>query len=209
MRPVKIARVHVGCGPQNIMEGWWNVDIRSFPGIDEVFDVREAWPWKDLEYVYGEHFIEHLDLSDALLFLENAGNSLAVGGIIRLSTPNLAWVIETHFHRESASAEERIRDTMVFNRAFYGWGHKFLFTRELIQAVLESMGFCDVNFPAYGESNVPDLRGLERHGGYSVDDGLPSVIISEAARCDRIVSIPDSLRKDLNDAFIKYVRSGH
>ena len=32
--PGGIARLHVGCGPKNLMADWWNVDIRSFKGID-------------------------------------------------------------------------------------------------------------------------------------------------------------------------------
>ncbi len=204
-----IDRIHIGCGPHNIMSGWWNVDVRQFPGIDEVFDVRQPWPWRGLRYVYGEHFVEHLELSEALSFLENAGTSLAPGGTIRLSTPNLAWVMLTHFRAEVVSSEQRVEDTLFMNRAFHGWGHRFLFTKELLNSILSEMGFCNVSFHAYGESNVPDLRGLERHGGYSIANGQPSVIICDASRNESTISVPDDFRRYLLDRYLRFTEGGH
>ena len=40
--PNGIKKVHVGCGPKNIFPDWWNVDIRSFQGIDTVMDVTKT-----------------------------------------------------------------------------------------------------------------------------------------------------------------------
>src|SRR5262245_24244666 len=85
-------RLHVGCGPRNLMAEWWNVDILTFPGVDEVADVTVPWPWHNLEYVFGEHFLEHLALDDAVKFLTEAAWNLRPGGRIRLSTPGLEWV---------------------------------------------------------------------------------------------------------------------
>ncbi len=83
-------KVHVGSGPHNLMEGWINVDIRPFKGLDRVLDVTREWPFAEVDYVYGEHFIEHLPLEGAIAFLANAGASLKRGGVLRLTTPNLA-----------------------------------------------------------------------------------------------------------------------
>src|SRR5580765_443447 len=93
--PGGIARLHVGCGPQNLMADWWNVDIRSFRGVDEVADLTVPWPWTELDYVYGEHFLEHLDPDQAVAFLTQARACLRPGGRIRLSTPTLDWVSAT------------------------------------------------------------------------------------------------------------------
>lgn len=60
--PGGIKKVHVGCGPHAIMEDWWNVDIRTFPRIDEALDAAQPWPYSDLCYIYAEHFLEHLAL---------------------------------------------------------------------------------------------------------------------------------------------------
>ena len=33
-------------------------------------DVTKPWPFNGLEYVYGEHFLEHLSLEGAIAFLD-------------------------------------------------------------------------------------------------------------------------------------------
>jgi predicted SAM-dependent methyltransferase len=72
-----IKRVHVGCGPHAILPDWWNVDVRKFRGIDDVIDAAEPWPYTDLDFVFAEHFIEHLTLDRGLtLLIIHAGNSL-------------------------------------------------------------------------------------------------------------------------------------
>lgn len=204
-----IKRVHVGCGPHNLLPDWWNVDVRKFPGIDAVCDVTQPWPWEDLEYVFGEHFLEHLPLDQALRFLENAGKSLRGGGTLRLSTPNLEWVLRTHFRHGQAESQQRILDTIKMNRAFHGWGHHFLYTKEMLTFVLTEMGFANVTFHSYGESANPDLCNLERHGGFQVYDGQPSVIIVEAQRDVHSIATPATLTAFLQEHFLGYVTSGH
>jgi predicted SAM-dependent methyltransferase len=180
-----IKRVQVGCGPHNIMEDWWNVDIREFAGVDAVMDATKPWPYKDLEYVYGEHFLEHLTLDGAVQFFKHAGNSLKVGGVLRLSTPNLEWVLHTHYPYGEAGPDDIVSGTLQMNRAFHGWGHQFLYSRGMLEYVLREMGFEGISFYSYSESDVPALKNVERHGKFSVDDGRPNVIIAEARKGER------------------------
>lgn len=182
-RDVKeINRVQVGCGPHNLLEDWWNVDIRGFPGIDAVMDATAPWPYLGLDYVFGEHFLEHLPLAGGLKFLEHAGNSLKPDGILRLSTPNLKYVLYNHALLGEQPPEEVVDNTLLINRGFHGWGHRFLYTREVLEHMLAGMGFRQVSFFSYGESETPALRNLERHGKYRVRGGYPSVIVAEATR---------------------------
>ena len=87
--PSGIKKVQVGCDPQNILPDWWNVDIRWFPGIDQVMDVTHPYPWSftELEYVYGEHFLEHLSLEGTVAFLDRTQKSLKTCDLIMLYTP--------------------------------------------------------------------------------------------------------------------------
>lgn len=202
-------RVHVGCGPKNIFPGWYNVDLRWFPGVDEALDVTKSWPFDGLERIYAEHFLEHLPLWDAVHFLERAGQSLVQGGKIRLSTPNLHWVWLTHFHAAGANDEVIVADTLKSNRAFHGWGHQFLWSEAMLRLVLEGQGYTELAFCGYGESLDPSLRDLERHGGYSIEGGQPSVVIVEATRGARPIATPASLAARLEDEFGRFVRSGH
>jgi len=205
-----IRRVHVGCGPHNIYEDWWNVDIRNFGGVDQVMDAAESWPWKDrLDYVYGEHFLEHLAPAGAIQFLAEAGKALRIGGKIRISTPALEWVIKTHFTFEPMSDRRRIEQTYATNRAFHGWGHRFLYSREFLVHLLTTLGYEQLAFCDYGSSEDPHLRNLERHGDFSIDFGYPSVWIVEARRGSSPISTSRQLLLDLREHFGKQVEAGH
>lgn len=205
-----IKKLQVGCGPQNIMSDWWNVDIRSFPGIDAVMDVTKPWPFDGLEYVYGEHFLEHLSLEGAIAFLNNAWKSLKPSGVIRLSTPSLEWVLSTHFNLSETNPQKRIDSTFSMNRAFHGWGHQFLYSKDFLSSLLDNLGWQKVVFCEYGKSDRSVLRGIERHGSYRVDNGYPNVWIVEGTRGDgRSESSILSYQKLLDKSYVSYVRSGH
>jgi len=202
--------VQLGCGPKHALEGWWNVDIREFPGVDQVLDATEPWPFRELEYVYAEHFLEHLSLEGACEMLNQAWTRTRPGGTIRLSTPALEWVLASHFDPEAVGEDLRIRNTFAINRAFHGWGHRFLYSRELLRSLLESVGWENVRFCEYGRSADPNLTGLERHGNLQVHEGLPSVWVVEADRAAaRSEERLREFRAHLDDAYVKYVRDGH
>lgn len=206
--PGGLNRLHVGCGPHNLMAEWWNVDIRKFPGVDQAADVTEPWPWRNLDYVYGEHFLEHLSLDGAIQFLTHAADALRDGGRIRLSTPGLEWVWHTHFQPSaSAPAADVIAATYKANRAFYGWGHQFLFSRPMLEHVLRGAGLGDLTFHVFGESEDAVLRGLEQHGGFEVVDGWPNVWIVEATptRSGSAATVLAEADSELE----RYRRAGH
>ena len=203
-------RVQVGCGPHNILPDWWNVDIRPFPGIDQVMDVTQPWPFQDLEYIYGEHFLEHLSLEGAVAFLNHAWNSLRPGGIIRLSTPSLEWVLSTHFDLSESNFEKRVNSTFAINRAFHGWGHQFLYSKEMLISLFENLGWQNIEFFEYGKSNHPVLNNLERHGKYMVTRGYPNVWIVEATRGQlRATAHLLNYQQLLEKSYICYTKSGH
>jgi predicted SAM-dependent methyltransferase len=207
--PGGIHRIHVGCGPKNLMADWWNVDIRPFRGVDEVADVTKPWPWRDLDYVYGEHFLEHLALDDAVRFLAEAIVHLRPGGKVRLSTPGLEWVWATHFTADAAP-DAVVADTYMANRAFHGWGHQFLYSRPVLERILGATGYTGVAFYAFGESDDPELRGLERHGTPVFAGEWPSVWNVEAARPDTgEPAVDPAILEEIEEEFVKYVRSGH
>jgi predicted SAM-dependent methyltransferase len=207
--PQGIKKVHVGCGPHAVLPDWWNVDIRSFRGIDEVMDATQPWPCVDLDYVFAEHFIEHLALNRALQFLIHAGNSLRIGGVIRLSTPNLEWVVHTHFQTGQVSVEKRLMDTLRTNRAFHGWGHQFLYSREMLLHLMQKIGYQEITLCQYGQSLHPALNNLEKHGNFSISAGFPSVIIVESTRGESPLSLPSDLAEYLDENYLRYVAAGH
>lgn len=172
-------RVHVGCGSQPLA-GWINVDRDDLPGVDRVLDVRRGLPFAGVELIFAEHFLEHLTLGEGLAFLAECRRVLRPDGVLRISTPNLDWVYLTHYAVGRERAEE-ITACLELNRAFHGWGHRFLYNRSTLAAALGTAGFARTDFRAYGDSDLPQLRGLERHARDPDLPGHPHVLVAEAA----------------------------
>ncbi|MEM8994661.1 MAG: hypothetical protein AAGF23_07695 [Acidobacteriota bacterium] len=172
--------LHIGSGHERLA-GWVNLDIQALPEVDRALDVTEGLPFRDQPLVFAEHFLEHLPVTAALDFLVECRRVLAPGGWLRLSTPNLDWVWR-HVYRPEASDAERALGGLHANRAFYGWRHRFLWNRPLLERALEGSGFDEVRFCRWGESSIGALRGIEQHETYPDTDEVPHVLIAEARR---------------------------
>jgi len=177
---MKKNKLHVGCGPQ-LLPGWINIDNQPYKGIDNVVDVREGLPYENLDFIFAEHFIEHLAFDDAQRFLRECRRALAPHGVLRLTTPNLDWVWLTQYHPgEWQQAGEAVRDCFWMNKAFRGWGHQFLYNVQTLTECLHDAGFAEIVPASYGESRHEELRGIERHEKYA-DTHLPHIVIVEAS----------------------------
>ncbi|HEY3203426.1 MAG TPA: hypothetical protein VGL03_07160 [Thermoanaerobaculia bacterium] len=192
-------RLHIGCGQQSI-PGWVNIDSRGLPGVDQVLDVRRGLPFDGVAAIYAEHFLEHLSLDDGLAFLRECRRALQPDGILRLSTPNLDWVLITHYRGCGIAEEEARLDCVRLNRAFHGWGHQFLYNRPMLVSAARSAGFARVALQRYGESLVPELEGLERHETWEDTPEFPHVLIVEASGIAEPEEIPVELLKELREA---------
>jgi SAM-dependent methyltransferase len=174
-------RLHIGSGPI-ALPGWTNVDIAAYPGVDVVHDIRQPWPFEDVGLIFAEHFLEHLTLTEGLAFLRECRRVLRDDGVLRLSTPNLDWVWLTHYKPpHELSVDEQLTGCLEINRAFHGWGHRFLYNRRTLELALRAAGFADVTPRAYGESDLEPLRNLERHERHHDLPNAPSVVIVEAS----------------------------
>jgi predicted SAM-dependent methyltransferase len=193
------ARLHIGCGQQSI-PGWINIDNQGLPGVDQVLDVRKGLPFANVATIYAEHFLEHLGLEDGLGFLAECRRVLREDGILRLSTPNLDWVLLTHYRGPQAADAEAREDAIRLNRAFHGWGHQFLYNRAMLASAVKSAGFAHVAFCRYGESGVAELNGLERHQTWVDTPELPHVLIVEASGAAKAEKIPENLLREFREA---------
>jgi hypothetical protein len=87
--PVGPLRLDLGCGP-NKAPGFVGVDVRSFPGVDVVLDLRGKWPWQDgtVDELYCSHFVEHLDGDERIHFVNEAYRIMKVGAKATIITPH-------------------------------------------------------------------------------------------------------------------------
>ncbi|HEX7807428.1 MAG TPA: methyltransferase domain-containing protein, partial [Thermoanaerobaculia bacterium] len=182
-------RLHLACGP-HALRGWVNIDNQAYAGIDRLLDLRNGLPFENVEYIYAEHFIEHIEYRDALRLLTECRRALAPEGVIRLSTPNLDWVWAHAYHPGTWENDgQGIHDCLVANRAFRAWGHRFLYNDAMLRELLHRAGFANVTFHRYHESEHEALRGIEGHMPYPDSPEIPHVLIAEAS----------GIREDAND----------
>ena len=192
-------RLHIGSGRESL-PGWINIDNQGLAGVDQVLDVRQGLPFADVASIYAEHFLEHLSLDDGLRFLKECRRVLRPDGALRLSTPNLDWVMLTHYRGPAMGDEDAKLDCIRMNRAFHGWGHQFLYNRAMLVAALRSAGFAQTVFRPYGESDRPELRGLERHETWEDTPELPHVLIVEATGTAPPAGLDDQELKEFREA---------
>jgi predicted SAM-dependent methyltransferase len=175
-------RLHLGSGKEHLA-GWINIDNQPLEGVDQVLDVTHGLPFEDVDFIFAEHFIEHLAYPDALALLRECRRALRADGVLRLSTPNLDWVWASHYRLDLGDADQ-VRACFALNGAFRAWGHQFLYNERTLAATLHDAGFAGVVRCQYGESAHEELRGLERHEK-SVDlHGLSHILIVEASGCN-------------------------
>ena len=107
----------MGCGTATLPD-WVNIDIESLPGVDLVLDVREGLPFDEVDLIFAEHFIEHLDYHSGQSFLRDCRRVLSDSGVLRLSTPNLDWVWRNQYHPDAwLDDSEAVRDCFWMNFA--------------------------------------------------------------------------------------------
>lgn len=86
-------KLHIGCGPIRMEDGWTNIDINSSPAVDVVMNCLEIsakFGEGTISAIWMCHALEHLAYpDDVMTFLRVARHALCPGGIMRLAVPDL------------------------------------------------------------------------------------------------------------------------
>jgi len=151
------------------LSGWTNIDIQNCADI--CVDVRKGLPFgtSTVDFIFSEHFIEHLDFGEGTNLFKECLRVLKPGGVIRTATVDLDYVIGK-YHSDwrnqvwmSHPAYEFIKTSgMMLNVVFRSWGHLFVYNMEDLSLQLSGAGFRDVRRCQMGESSHLELSGLER-----------------------------------------------
>jgi predicted SAM-dependent methyltransferase len=166
-KAIKPLKLNVGCGKVKL-DGWVNIDIES--GADLVLDVRKGLPFNQnsVDFIYNEHFIEHLTFEEGRKILQNFHRCLKKGGVLRVATPDLDYVIQKYAYNWkeqewlSRPAYQFIKTRgQMINVSFRAWGHQYLYNEEDLWNQLISVGFKSVIKYDFGLSNHSELFNLE------------------------------------------------
>lgn len=168
-------RLHIGAGPKRL-EGWLNSDLISG---DVYLDLGRPLPLPEasMAFVFGEHVIGSLSEAVGAALMREAHRVLRPGGVLRLTTPDLAKLISLYrdenpvvdrddfirFLGEVTGKPDR-RPAQMLNDLLRLWGIRYTYDEEDLVAKLCEAGFDEVQRVEPGESRHAALRGVERHG---------------------------------------------
>lgn len=179
----EIKKLHLGCGYHPIA-GWLNSDL--FPQSKDVVVVNAtkkfSFPSETFDYIFSEHMIEHLSYQDGQRMLQECYRVIKPGGSIRVSTPDLSFLISLYSNSRTHLQDSYIRwatdeflddvpaycDTFVINNFFRDWGHTFIYDEKTLRLALKLAGFSGILRCNLNESENEEFRGLEN------DSRMPS-----------------------------------
>jgi glycosyltransferase involved in cell wall biosynthesis len=134
----KSMNLNLGCCDAP-MPGFVNVDIARGPGVDEVVDLRQPWPWPEssVESIRAWDIIEHLP--DKIFTMNELWRVLKQGGRAEIAVPTTdgpgAWQDPTHvsfWNRRSFMYYEGGNPYRERFAQFYGIKAKFRIVQERI-----------------------------------------------------------------------------
>jgi predicted SAM-dependent methyltransferase len=157
--------LHLGCG-ENLLPGWANVDLIGFDGVIP-WNLARPLPIAagSVDFIYSEHFIEHLALAEVESWLADCCRLLRSGGVLRVSTPDLRTLLAEY----AAGRTDEWADVdwhpaspcRMVNEGMRSWGHQFLFDFDELAGCVKRAGFSQVVAQRWHESAHSELRGLE------------------------------------------------
>lgn len=166
-----LTKIQYACGPK-FLKDWINVDFYSPSAMKERYQITEEYiyyqadlslrqPFQDnsFSYAFAEDFIEHLNQADSLIFLNECYRVLATGGILRLSFPSLEGVLKRHFSSSNMKELQQGKKD-----AYEQFEHLHFYSREELTLVAEHIGFSDIHYTSFGQSEHDALKGMETRG---------------------------------------------
>jgi predicted SAM-dependent methyltransferase len=173
-----IPKLHVGCGPHHLY-GWLNTDIVISNGAIYL-DATQPLPFPEntFSFIFSEHMLEHIPIDAAQVFMQECNRVLKPGGVLRLATPDMAFLFELWEGNNPNTAARYFKNAArhfvkypsfankctTINNFFYNWGHRFIYDEETIVHVMRLSNFQRIQRVKVGESDIAALQGLERHG---------------------------------------------
>ena len=168
-------------GGWNRFDGWLNTDLNLIPRVVQM-DATHPFPFADntFQYIYTEHMIEHVPYTGGVLMLRECYRVMRKGGVIRITTPDLATIIGLYATQLSAlqhsyldwisktflSLDKTHTRAEVVNALSHMWGHQFIYDEITLREAMRLTGFDSVTRHRLGQSESLALKNLENTGRY-------------------------------------------
>lgn len=181
-------KVHVGCG-KNYIQGWINCDLTYKYQVDKVWDLTSPYPPFEVgsvDFIFIEHVLEHFTLKQGIKILKTFNSLLKKGGVLRVVVPSLESLVKGYLEDENyrdlyneLNPDAKIAfSAQLINKAFYGYGHKNMYDRQLLSFALKSAGFSFRDMTFFADDSVGDVvfHGLGRRK-YKVNSSVQNLSV--------------------------------
>jgi predicted SAM-dependent methyltransferase len=173
----KPLKLHLGCGTI-YKDGWVNIDNNSDNNIKKLdlnWDLRYKLPFPDnsVDFIYNEHFLEHLTPNEGGKALRDFLRVLKWGGVMRIAMPSLeadvdAYNSEAVFIQRKKDLKSGGHDfdwcktrAEYINTCFRAWGHKWNYDWEELERRLREVGATNIKQCELRKSDIPELVDVE------------------------------------------------
>jgi predicted SAM-dependent methyltransferase len=158
-------KLHVGCG-ELVRPGWVNIDFSPRLGVF-YFNMQNPLPIANgtVSRIHAEHFLEHLEYSEAVRFLSECARILAGGGSMRVIIPDAEKYMRAYASDDKLFFE-KLKDLggtleplptkdAICNQMFrMGGDHQFAWDFETLEYVSKLAGFKIVKRSHHNEEPV-------------------------------------------------------
>jgi len=173
--PDGFIKLHLGCGTA-YKEEWINIDNNSDNNIEKLdinYDLRKPLPFPDnsVDFIYNEHFLEHLTVEEGIAAIKGFYRVLKPGGVMRIAMPDLEKTVyaylDENWEKNSKATLEKLGLSFIQTRAerinisFRWWGHKWLYDWEELERRLKEAGCEKIKRCSIFESEHEELKNLE------------------------------------------------
>jgi predicted SAM-dependent methyltransferase len=172
----QVRKLHLGCG-WNLLPDWLNTDHIPERRGALYLDARRSFFFSDetFDYIFSEHMIEHMSYHDGLNMLTECHRILKRWGKIRISTPDLAFLIRLYRADKSSLQQEYIawanrtfvkdvpenNEVFVINNFMRDWGHMFIYDENTLKTAMINAGFTGITKCDLRQSKDDALCNLE------------------------------------------------
>ncbi len=129
--------------------------------------LRKPLPFPDqsVDFIFTEAFMEHLTCNDGINLLTECYRVLKPEGVIRVSTPDLDYLIECYEQNrfsEFANVGWFPQSPCKFiNEGMRLWGHLFIYDFNELISSFQKAGFFKISSKEWRKSNYKELENLE------------------------------------------------
>lgn len=186
-------KLHIGCG-DNLLNGWLNSDLNPRSKGILRLDATRPFPFADdtFTYAYSENQLGSITFREAMTMLSECFRVLAPGGKLRITTFDLAFLIDlyrrepsklqeqylkwaadtwlqwredsTHRALQERAVAQSVETGLLVNHALHSeWG-VFVYDEPILRCVFESAGFQNIVKCDLNRSEDAALCGLANEG---------------------------------------------